>query len=77
MVLWEFAWKSASRIDVKSTKTTTYTCALASTVRNPKEPFITNMQALGESRVGGNELTPTGRQMKAVMEELDRQDRGM
>ena len=39
--------------------------------------FFTNMQALGESRVGGNELTPTGRQMKAVMEELDRQDRGM
>jgi hypothetical protein len=39
-VLWEFAWKSASRIDVKSTKTTAYTCALASTMRNPKEPFM-------------------------------------
>lgn len=38
--------------------------------------FFTNMQAFGESRVGGNELTPTGRQMKAVMEELDRQGRG-
>lgn len=38
--------------------------------------FFTKMQALGESRVGGNELTPTGRQMKLVMEELDRQGRG-
>jgi len=37
-VLWEFAWKSASKIDVKSTRTTAYTCALASTMRHPKEP---------------------------------------
>jgi len=43
MVLWEFAWKSASKIDVKSTRTTAYTCALASTMRNPKEPFVFKM----------------------------------
>ncbi|HET8699689.1 MAG TPA: hypothetical protein VFO94_19555, partial [Gammaproteobacteria bacterium] len=38
--------------------------------------FFTNMQALGDSRVGNNTRTPTGRQMKEVLDELDRQSRG-
>lgn len=38
--------------------------------------FFTNMQRLGESRVGGNTSTPTGKAMKDVLDELDRQGRG-
>jgi hypothetical protein len=38
--------------------------------------FFTNMERLGESRVGGNTSTPTGAQMKAVLDELDRQGSG-
>jgi Ca2+/H+ antiporter len=40
LVLWEIAWKNAPRIDVKSTKSEAYTCALASNMRNPKEPIL-------------------------------------
>lgn len=36
--------------------------------------FFGNMQRLGASRVGGNDSTPTGRQMQMVLEEFDRQN---